>query len=68
MVRRTATSARPPRPGVGERALTVRDLCPGGGVRDPVRVDDLVADVEALWNGTHGATVAAWYDRYVMAD
>jgi hypothetical protein len=55
----------PPAPG---SALTIRHLCPGGGVAVPVTRGQYVVSVYEAWMALHRSTVEQWYERYVVPD
>ena len=49
-------------------AVSIRHLFAGGGVTRPLAPAAYVAAVHAAWQAAHGATIAGWYDRWVLAD
>lgn len=49
-------------------ALTIRHLFPGGGVGAPITRSQYVRSVYDTWMALHGATIALWYERYVVPD
>jgi len=49
-------------------AFTIRHLFPGGGVGSPIAHSQYVRSVYDTWMALHGATVALWYERYVVPD
>lgn len=52
----------PPSPG---RALTILDLVPGTTGRSTA---DYARSVLETWEAVHGATIAHWYDTFVVPD
>ena len=55
-------------PPPGLTAVSIRHLFAGGGVTRPLAPAAYVAAVHAAWDAAHGATIAGWYDRRVLAD
>jgi hypothetical protein len=49
-------------------ALTIRHLFPGGGVGASITRSQYVRSVYDTWMALHGATIALWYERYVVQD
>jgi len=49
-------------------ALTIRHLFPGGGVTAPITRGQYVRSAYDTWMALHGATIAQWYERYVVRD
>jgi len=54
-------------PALG-RALTIRHLFRGGGVRTPATRTQYVLSVYGVWMSLHRSTVERWYERYVVPD
>lgn len=49
-------------------ALTIRHLFPGGGVGAPVAPAAYARSVYASWAAGHEATLAGWYEAYVLGE